>query len=173
MYDDNELLDLLNKDENIVGTVKRAAYYKNPEKYKGLYLRAAELFIQNDKGQLWIPRRNAHKKVAPNGLDYSAGGHVGAGEDYATGLIREIDEELNLVLQPKDLQLLHTFTPATGDPYFRGVFLHKSNKIPEYNKDDFSEYYWLYPQELIQKLEAGESAKVSMLETVRVLQPAL
>lgn len=173
MYDDTELLDLFDKDEKVVGVVQRAEYYKNPEKYKNLYLRSAEMFIRNDRGQLWIPRRNIYKKVAPGGLDYSCGGHVGTGEDYIEGLIREAEEELRMIFNPADVQLLHIFTPNAENPWFRGVFVYESNIAPEYNKDDFSEYYWMDSTELLQKLETGEPAKSSMLETVRALLSVL
>ena len=52
MYEDHELLDLFDINENIVGTIERAEYYKNLSQYKDVYLRSAELLIVNDKGQL-------------------------------------------------------------------------------------------------------------------------
>jgi 8-oxo-dGTP pyrophosphatase MutT (NUDIX family) len=170
MYDEDELLDLFDKDEKVVGTVERGDYYKNPEKYKDRYLRSAEMFIRNDKGELWIPRRHINKKIAPGGLDYSCGGHIGAGENYIEGLIREAEEELQLTLRPEDVQLLRMFTPNTENRWFRAVFVYESNITPKYNKHDFSEYYWIKPAELLQKLEAGEPAKSSMLETVQTLR---
>lgn len=169
MDPEDEVLDLFDVNEAVVGTVKRAEYYKNLEKFTGYYLRSAELFIQNDKGELWVPRRTAHKTVAPSSLDYSCGGHVAAGEDYITGCIREAEEELGLVLKPEDLQLVAQFTPATSNyPWFRYLFVYTSNKVPPYNTDDFSEYYWLTPEALLRKLTAGEPAKQSMLETVKI-----
>jgi isopentenyldiphosphate isomerase len=77
--DDSELLDLVDKDDKVIDTILRGDTVGS--KHKG-YLRAAELLIINDKGQLWIPRRQLHKKLAPGGLDYSAAGHVASGDDY-------------------------------------------------------------------------------------------
>lgn len=173
MDEPDEILDLFNIDEEVIGTVERNEYYKNPEKYKGYYLRSAEMFIRNDKGELWIPRRHTNKRIAPGGLDYSCGGHVGAGESYTEGLIREAEEELQIMLRSKDAQLLRVFTPNTENPWFRAVFVYESNTTPDYNKDDFSMCYWMDPAELLRRLEAGEPAKSSMLETVRTLRTVL
>jgi isopentenyl-diphosphate delta-isomerase len=169
---EDELLDLFDANEQVIGTVLRSEYYRNMAKYPG-YLRSAELFIRNDKGQLWIPRRSADRKVAPSGLDYSCGGHVSSGEDYLLGCMREAEEELRLQLKPEDLTLLFKTDATEASPWFRSVYLYQSSDAPEYNTEDFSEYYWLTPQELIDKIEAGEPSKESMLVTLQVILPKL
>lgn len=168
MEDENELLDLVNENDEVINTVSRVAYYQQQDKPSG-YLRSTELFIRNSKGQLWIPRRTAERRIAPNGLDYSCGGHVTSGEDYLTSLVREAKEELNLELEPSSLSLLQKFYPNEVNPWFRCLYLHVQEEVPNYNRADFQTYYWLTPEELLTKLEAGEPAKSSMLETVRQL----
>lgn len=165
MDDEDELLDLVDKEDHVIDSVMRSVT-SNP--HKG-YLRASELFIQNDKGQLWIPRRHPAKRIAPNGLDYSMGGHVGSGETYEEALVRETKEELNLDLDPKRLSLIKKFEPTKELRYFRKVYLYKSNESPDYNPNDFTEYYWLTPQQLAAKINGGEPAKLSLLGTVQYL----
>ena len=167
-----ELLDIFDANERLTGTVMRSTYYRDPALHPG-YLRSTELFIRNDKGQLWIPRRSADRKIKPNALDYSCGGHVSSGEDYITGCIREAEEELNLHLKPEDLTLLFKTNATDKSPWFRSVFLYNSNEAPDYNTEDFSEYYWLTPEELIARIEAGEPAKESMLATLHATLPKL
>lgn len=165
--DEDELLDLVDKNDRVVGTILRKDTAGS--NHEG-YLRAAELLIINDKGELWIPRRQMHKKLAPGGLDYSAAGHVASGDDYEETLGREVKEELNLELDKSKLEFLHKFTPRSDlPPYFRVVYLYKSNEVPNYNHDDFSDYYWMAPRELLSKLETGEPAKQSLKETVEYL----
>lgn len=113
-----------------------------------------------------VPVRADHKKIAPDGLDYSAGGHVGAGETYEVGLLREIKEELGLMLNESDLRYLASFTPLGGDNWFRKVFVYRTNKAPKYNTDDFKSYEWMTPVELHLALKNGVPAKTSLLETV-------
>ena len=167
MAEEDELLDLVDANDNVVGSVMRS---QKPASSQPVFLRAAEMFIQNGRGQLWVPRRQKHKTIAPGGLDFSASGHVGAGESYEDGLKREVKEELNLDIDPKKLKFVHKFPPTGAEKlFFRSVYLYYSDEVPQFNPDDFSEYYWLTPQELLSKLQAGEPAKRSLQETVSYL----
>ena len=77
---DDEILDLVDRDDNVIGTINRMDYDRMVAENLG-YLRAVHLFILNSRGQIFVPIRTADKTVAPNGCDYSAGGHVGTGEE--------------------------------------------------------------------------------------------
>jgi isopentenyldiphosphate isomerase len=165
LHDYEEILDLVDANDQVITTVVRGEYYKDPSSYDG-YVRASSLLIRNDKGQLWIPRRTADRTVAPNALDYSCGGHVSSGETYLDGLIHEAAEELRMNLVPEDVQLLKLFTPTPGDPYFMALYLCDSNDTPDYNPEDFQEYTWLSPRALIARLQKGEPAKRSLLPTI-------
>jgi isopentenyldiphosphate isomerase len=165
MDDDDELLDLVDEQDKLIGTVMR----NSTGNLKHGYLRAAEAFIQNAEGKLWIPRRHTAKRIAPGGLDYSMGEHVASGEDYLPAAIRGFAEELNLTIDEGALVLIKKFPPAGGLRYFRTVYIYKSDVVPQYNPNDFTEYYWLTPQELVAKLQAGEPAKKSLLETAQFL----
>ena len=160
---DDEILDLVDDQDNVIGTTTRTSTNGHG------FLRAAEIFIQNSHGQLWIPRRQMHKRIAPGGLDYAVSGHVGNGETYLEAAIRETKEELNLDLAEKDLEFLHKFRPIKELEYFRAVYIYKTDRVPPYNTGDFSGYEWLTPQELLRKLKAGEPAKRSLQETVLYL----
>jgi isopentenyl-diphosphate delta-isomerase len=69
---EEEVLDLVNENDEVVGTIThdKVFDFKNVAPY---YLRAVNAFIINSDGKLWIPRRTAHKKIAPDGLDFSVG----------------------------------------------------------------------------------------------------
>jgi isopentenyldiphosphate isomerase len=165
MVDEDEVLDLVDEKDHVIGTIARSQI----NDMKTGYIRAAELLIQNDEGKLWIPRRQMHKRIAPGGLDFSMGGHVSSAEDYKQTLVRETAEELNLKFDESKLSILNKFSPNPPLRYLRTVYLYKSNETPRYNPEDFSEYYWLSPQELLEKLGAGEPAKKSLAETVEYL----
>ena len=164
---EDELLDLVNDNDVVIGTILRSEYDRLVRDKLG-NIRAVEMVIQNDQGQLWIPKRTAHKRISPNGLDYSMGGHVCAGETYMQSALREIKEELNLDLQPQDLVIVKKFRPNEL-PYFRELYVYKSNLAPNYNPHDFVSAEWLTPTELIEKLDAGVPAKISMRETIAAL----
>ncbi len=157
-----ELLDTFDENDQKIGTVRReqtpAFSGEHPP-----YVRVSELFIMNDKGELWIPRRGAHKKIAPNGLDFSTAEHVQSGETYEHAAIRGLHEELRLQASPASLRLLGVLRPFGKVFCFRATYLLKSNEIPNYNPDDFSSAEWLDPLTLQQRLQAGEIAKDTLL----------
>ena len=113
MDNPDELLNIVNEHDKVIGTILRGDYQRLVKQKLG-YLRAVDIFMVNDQGQLWIPRRAAHKHIAPNGLDYSAGGHVSAGETYLEACLHEIQEELGLKVSKQDLTFVHKFPPKIG-----------------------------------------------------------
>lgn len=120
-------------------------------------------------GQLWISRRQVHKRIAPGGLDYSMGEHVMSGESYLDGCLRGFSEELNISLKESDLQFMHKFAPIKNLGYFRSLYIHRSDETPKYNLQDFTGYEWLTPKKLLERLQNGEPAKRSLQETVEWL----
>ena len=167
MADNPEILDIVNEQDEVIGTIDRRDYDRLVTEKLG-YLRSVDMYIQNDKGELWVPRRTLDKTIAPGGLDFSMGGHVDSGETYEDALLREIHEELNLALTLDDLEFITLFRPGIT-PYFRKFFLYHSNDVPAYNPEDFTEYFWLTPAELAAKINDGEPAKANILETLSVL----
>lgn len=164
---EDELLDLVDASDKVIGTILRSESHRLAEDGRG-YIRAVDMFIQNDAGKLWIPTRTLHKRIAPGGLDFSMGGHVESGETYDQTLIRETQEELNLTLDPDKLTLVKKFPPAET-PYFRCVYLYRTNDTPTFNPDDFVSAEWLTPEELAAKLNTGVPAKSSIRPTVAEL----
>ena len=164
--DDDESLDLVDARDHVIGTILRSQADSRTNKQ---FLRAAEAFIQNGRGELWIPRRQPHKQIAPGGLDYSMGEHVKAGEDYLSACLRGFKEELNLNAIPKQLKFVKKFGPAVDSGYFRAVYIYHSDRTPSYNPEDFSAYEWMLPAELLKRLENGEPGKLSLAETLRYL----
>jgi hypothetical protein len=64
MADSVEVLDIVNADDEVLGTYSRSEVYAH-----GLeYVRVVEALIQNSKGQFWIPIRLDSKKIAPGGM---------------------------------------------------------------------------------------------------------
>lgn len=155
----DELLDLVDENDVVLGTVTREEVARQMMHLPG-FVRAANLFIINNRGELWVPRRSPHKKTAPNGLDYSAGEHVHAGETYVVAMLRGMQEELNLTAQESQLEYIGKINNApVGIPYFNALFIYRTDDVPPFNTEDFVSWEWLKPQDLLAKLEAGEAAK--------------
>lgn len=162
----DELLDLVNIHDKVIKTIWRSQ--TNQPNFGG-YLRAAEAFIQNKSGLLWIPQRQLNKRIAPGRLDYSMGEHVMSSEGYLEACLGGFKEELNLNLTELDLEFVRKFSPSGKLTYFRSLYLYMSDNVPAYNPADFSEYEWLEPQKMIQRIKNGEPAKDSLLESLDYL----
>jgi len=152
-----EILDLVDKNDQIIGTIGRDDYYAADLKPEG-YLRAADMFLVNDAGELWVPKRTSNKRAFPGCLDFSVGGHVSSGEDYFTTILREAEEEINVKLKPEDVILIDVQRNEKGY-FFNALYIYRTNETPGYNRDDFQSAEWLAPKTLLEKLDAGVPAK--------------
>ena len=154
MYD--ELLDLVDEEDRVIGSMLRSEVYA-----RGLHnVRVVNLFIINSEGKLWIPRRTAHKKLYPLCLDMSMGGHVMSGETYDEAFAREVSEELRIDVARVPYRLLGHLTPHQHSvSAFMNVYEIMQNAAPDFNPDDFTEYFWLTPAEVLARIAAGEKAK--------------
>lgn len=159
-----EILDLVDENDNVIGSKSRAEIYA-----EGLNnFRVVNVFIINSQGKIWIPRRAANKRIFPLGLDMSMGGHVESGESYEQAFKRESEEELNLKTETTPYSLLGHLTPSKdGVSAFMNVYEIKSDRVPDFNKKDFIEYYWLTPKELLNKLTMGEKSKDDLPKLIR------
>ncbi|MEH1944236.1 MAG: NUDIX domain-containing protein [Nostoc sp.] len=165
MIQDDEILDIVDESDCVVGQKKRSEIYR-----QGLCnFRVVNAFVVNSLGQLWIPRRSAHKTIFPLCLDVSMGGHVETGETYEDALQRELKEELNLELNMVNVRLLGYLIPYQYQvSSFMKVYEIKLDWNPEYNKSDFIESFWLSVNDLIEWLNSGEPAKSDLLKLVKI-----
>jgi isopentenyl-diphosphate delta-isomerase len=121
----------------------------------------------NSKGQILVPRRAAHKRIAPNGLDYSVAEHVQAGETYEEAIVRGFKEELNMTIDPERLKLCVVGKPIPL-PIFNGLFVYHSDEEPTLG-DEFTGAEWLLPEEVIKRVEAGEVAKRDLVPSLKLV----
>lgn len=87
-----ELLDLVDKHDRVIGAVTRAAAHKDP----ALRHREVAILLHNRQGQVLLCRRPLSKKVNPGAWAASAAGHVSAGEEPSVCAYRELEEELSV-----------------------------------------------------------------------------
>ena len=160
---DEEILDLVDEHNQVVGTVTHEEIFDHAN-LRGNYLRAVNAFLINSQGKLWIPRRLPEKIIVPNGLDYSVGEHVMSGESNDDAIVRGFAEEVNMTVRLDELTLFSETDPAdAGIPYFCANYYYLTDIDPDYNRDDFSGAEWLTPQELIDRLKQGDKGKQSLI----------
>lgn len=164
-HSQDEVLDLVDAHDQVVGKVVRHSKEHNAS----VNFRVINAFLVNSKGQLWIPRRAPGKRIFPNCLDMSVGGHVDSGEDYETAFRRETAEELNIDIDGADWKEIGYLNPyEVGTSAFMKVYRIDTDRTPDYNKDDFTEAFWLSPEQVIERVIAGEPVKGDLGQLVRL-----
>jgi isopentenyl-diphosphate delta-isomerase len=93
----DELLDLVDSEDRVIGTVARSAAHKNPR----LIHREIAVLLTDGGGKVLVCRRALTKAINPGKWSASAAGHVGAGEDPGLCASRELKEELGIEVDLK------------------------------------------------------------------------
>lgn len=162
----DEILDLVSTDDIVIGQLPRSEVYAQ----KLSNFRVVNAFVINDKGQLWIPRRTNTKRIFPLCLDASMGGHVASGETYQQAFERELYEELGLDTKNITYKMIGKLNPHDHNTSaFMQVYLIHLNQVDAYNTKDFCEFFWLTPQECIEKLNSSDVGKGDLLKIIQQL----
>jgi isopentenyldiphosphate isomerase len=160
---EDEYLDLVDVNDKVVGKKLRSEVYAE----KLTNFRVVNAFVINSEGRLWIPRRGPNKRIFPLCLDMSMGGHVESGEEYDTSFKRELAEELRIDADVTPWKVLGNLTSEDGVSAFMRVYEIQYDAVPDFNTDDFVEYWWMTPEEVLEKIEGGEAAKGDLVKLVK------
>lgn len=139
---EHELIDLLNEQGQIVGTVDKAVAHRD-----GLWHRSVHVWVLNEKNEILMQKRCEQKKFFPNHWDVSFAGHIGAGETSSITAVREGEEELGIDLKESDLKFLFTIKEKfkwnnIQSNEFVDVYLMRTNlKVEDfkYQKEEVAE----------------------------------
>lgn len=164
-HNEDELLDIVDKDDNVFSRKKRSEIYREGLKC----FRVINAFLVNSEKKIWIPRRSADKDIFPLCLDMSVGGHVKSGETYEEAFRRETAEELSLNTDDLNYSLSGYLSPyKDGVSAFMKVYEIQTDETPDDNPNDFTEFFWLTPREVLEKIENGEPAKGDLPKLIRI-----
>jgi isopentenyldiphosphate isomerase len=90
---DDEILDLVDDENRVVATVRRGDCHGNPS----CQHRAVHVFVVN-RGAYFLQKRSLAKRIQPGRWDTSVGGHVLSGETYEQAAVKELAEEIGVVV---------------------------------------------------------------------------
>ena len=88
-----EIFDVVNERDEVTGQAPRREVHA-----RGLWHRAIHVLVFNSRGEVFLQKRSMKKDTAKGKWDSSSSGHVDTGEDYDTCAVRELREEIGLVL---------------------------------------------------------------------------
>ena len=109
IYDENRVFQ--NK------TIKRGDPFA-----EGEYYVCCEVLFLNSKGEMLVTQRHPDKKAG--GLWEFVGGGVLAGETTIQAAVREVKEEIGILLRSKELSLLHVYKRKN---YFMDIYLARKD----------------------------------------------
>lgn len=122
----------MDEHDRVIGTASRHEVHSRQLRH-----RAVHIFLFNPAGQLFLQQRSHTKDTFPGCYDSSASGHLDTGETYDACAIRELREELGIVVSLPALRPLHRFTarPETGQEF---VWLYElmGEYIPQINTEE-------------------------------------
>src|SRR5436189_1813515 len=88
-----EIFDVVNERDEVIGQECRSEVHR-----LGLRHRAVHVLIFNQRGEVFLQKRSMQKDTFPGAWDSSASGHLDRGEGYDDCALRELQEELGVVL---------------------------------------------------------------------------
>lgn len=98
-----ETWDLYNENRELLGI----DHIRGKELPEGCYHLVVHAWIRNSKGEYLISQRSADRPTFPLMWE-CVGGSVLKGEDSLSGAIREVQEEVGLILSPDTGKLIHS-----------------------------------------------------------------
>ncbi|WP_291864330.1 NUDIX domain-containing protein [Maribacter sp.] len=101
----DELIDILDMDGNLTGeTVMKSVAHR-----KGLFHQTIHVWFYTKNGDILIQQRGKNKTIHPLLWDVSVAGHIGAGEAIEISALREVEEEIGLIISQNELQKIGIF----------------------------------------------------------------
>ncbi len=127
----DELLDILDSEGN---TTETTAMKSNAHQ-KGLFHATVHIWLYTTNGKILLQQRGKNKGTYPLLWGVSVAGHIGAGEEIKVSAMREIEEEIGLIVNKELLEKIGIFKSVQKhhkdlvDCEFQHTFLFKL-KVP-------------------------------------------
>ena len=106
----DEIFDVVNEHDQVIGQQTRKEVHR-----QSLRHRAIHVLVFNQRGQIFLQKRSMQKDTAAGKWDSSSSGHLDTGEEYDQCAIRELREEIGLVIAQAPERLFKiSARPETG-----------------------------------------------------------
>lgn len=144
-----EWLDIVDINDKVVGKETRDVIHA-----KGHLHRSTHIVLNNSKGEVFVQLRSKNKDVGAGLWDTSAAGHVDSGESYLQCAVRELEEELGVILEQAALEFIIQLQPEERTGFeFTQVFRVVSDQAIVLQSEEVDDGRWLAPQALSQWIE--------------------
>lgn len=140
----DEWLDIVDESDTVIGCAPRYRIHA-----EGHYHRSSHIVLFNSQELIFVQLRSMNKDNGPGLWDSSAAGHVDSGESYLDCAVRELREELSVVVAPEALRLVGRLKPEERNGYeFSNIFTLRSEQRPVLQVEEIDDGQWLTPKQL-------------------------
>lgn len=115
-------------------------------------IRVAGIWIFNRNKEVLIAQRSLSKIHDPGKWGPSVAGTVEEGETYTSNIIKEVEEELGIIIQDSDLVIGPKSLRATSHKYFSQAFFTEYDApISDFitAQDEVEQIKWIHIEELV------------------------
>lgn len=121
-----EIFDIVDEYGNPTGeTVERCVAHENGVRHRTVHIWIAREVM--GKWQVLLQKRALTKDSFPGRYDTSSAGHIQAGDEPLESAIRELKEELGIIVSPEQLEFAGTFRVQYEKEFHNKLF--KDNEI--------------------------------------------
>lgn len=146
-----EQVILVDEKDDPIGTMGKLEVHQ-----QGLLHRAFSVFIFNDKGQLLLQKRAAHKYHSGGLWTNTCCSHPSPGEETLKAANRRLKEEMGIdtILIHKTSFIYKTaFDNGLTEHEFDHVFIGNYNENPVLNEDEAEDHKWMSLNELKENIK--------------------
>ncbi len=138
-----EIFDVVNERDEVIGQQTRNEVHR-----QGLLHRAIHVLVFNAAGQVFLQKRSQKKDRHPGVWDSSSSGHVDSGEDYDSCAVRELREEIGLVVKQAPPRLFKLPASADTDQEFVWVYRCDAEGPFVLQAEEIERGSWFSPEEV-------------------------
>ena len=136
-----EIFDVVNERDEVINRKPRSEVHR-----LGLLHRAVHVLVFNSPGEIFLQKRSMTKDREPGKWDSSSSGHVDAGEAYEACAVRELREEIGLIVQKTPERLFKIDACLETDWEFVWVYRCNSEGPFQLHPDEIERGEWFAPE---------------------------
>ncbi|MER6347498.1 NUDIX hydrolase [Streptomyces sp. NPDC001595] len=148
----DEILDVVDEHDRVIGQRPRGEVYARGLKHRCVFIQARDA-----QGRIFVHRRTPTKLVFPSLYDMFVGGVVGAGEAYDDAALREAEEELGVSGLPRPRFLFKfLYDNGAGHAWWSAVYEVRCDLPVRPQAEEVAWHAFLPEDELAERLPRWE-----------------
>ena len=144
-----EWFDVVNERDEVVGRATRREVHA-----RGLLHRAVHVLVFDAAGRVFLQKRSMKKDMSPGLWDSSCSGHVDSGEGYDTAAVRELAEEIGVLVKVAPVRWWRIEPCEETAQEFVWVYRLRHDGPLVLDAEEIERGEWLAPAEVTKQIAA-------------------